>query len=389
MAINPRLDWQVLLDENEWDTGEEMAQREVQSSSATVGTRSSYRLWIAGLLLGLLAAGVGLRLWMQAQIGLAAVETGLSHSLVAEHRAADESDGFLATALLDPEAELSWRIWLLGEQRQPWERTLEVEIVDFVLVGDRAMAQVRLTDPESGAVYRENRFYRETPHGWLRSQPAFELWGETRSLESDYFVFTYRQLDDPAVVEAASLLDRAYVHLHAGLGQTLPVAARPEEKVTIRVVMSGGSNTPWYTTGEPLTVNSPQLMRLPEGVTDGQALAEAVTLALHREVEVRSERQSYQPALEFLGGATFPMGTQARRWIGSPTADSHSAVRAAAIVPSEEAVPVTRLTTAYPHAPLEYWEEKFFVEEVLGQEYTRTPRQFWEDKFFEQEVGEQ
>ncbi len=314
MAQNLRVDWQVLLDETEWEADEEVALPEAQGASAMPGLRGGYGAWIAGVLLCLLAAVVGLRLWVQAQTGLTAVETGLTHSLAAEQRAAAESNGFLAMALLDPEADLSWRIWLLGQQRQPDERVLEVKIVDFVLAGDRAMAQVRLTDPERGAVYRENRFYRETPQGWLRSQPAPELWGEPRSLESDHFVFTYHHLDGSAVAEAAPLLDQAFAHLHTELGQALPAGVSPEEKVVVRMVMRGGSNTPWYTAGEPLTVNSPRLMRLPEGVTDGQALADAVTAALHREAVNRSAGRSDEPGLDFLGGVTSPMETRTRSW---------------------------------------------------------------------------
>lgn len=361
MAHNPRVNWQVLLDENEWNTDEAVTLPEAQSAPATPGLRSGYGVWIAGTFLALLAAVAGLRLWTQAQAGLAAVETGLGHSLAAEQRAAAESNEVLADALLDPEADLSWRIWLLGQQRQPGEQALVAEIVDFALAGDRAMAQVRLTDPESGAVYRENRFYRETPQGWLRSQPAPKLWGESRSLESEYFVFDYLRLDSPAVVEAAPLLDRAYAHLHREWGQALPVGVSPEEKVAIRVVMRGGSNTPWYTAGEPLTLNSPQLMRLPEGMSEGQALAEAVTFALRREAVTLSERQSYQPALEFLGGMISPMEAQTRSWAGNPMAE--------------------------PQAPLEYWEAKFFQEEVEGRPFPQTPLEYWQDKFFEQEVG--
>lgn len=302
MARTVHVDWQVLLDENEWDSDAEMALPESQPVPAPPHVQVGRVFWASTLILCLLASVVGLRLWIQAQAGLAAVEKGLNHTLTTERRAAVEGDDLLGAALLDPEAELSWRNWMLGQQRQAWERMLDAQIVDFVLDGDRAMAQVRLTDAESGAVYRESRFYRETAGGWLRSQPAEELWGEVRTWESEYFVFTYRRLDGPAVIEAAPLLDRAYIHMHTALGQVIPVAASPEEKVAVRVVMRGGSNNPWYTRGEPLAVNSPRLMRLPAGVTDGEALAESVAFALRREAGNRFVGRSYQPAPEFLSG---------------------------------------------------------------------------------------
>jgi hypothetical protein len=194
---------------------------------------------------------------------------------------------------------------MLAEKDVVGERAAaDIEITDFALQGDRAMAQVRVTDRSSGAVYRESRFYRETNQGWLRSQPAAELWGEPRTLESEYFIFTYVRLDGPAVFEAAPLLDRAFVHMYTTLGQALPVGIRPEEKVAVHLVMQGGSNTPWYRKGNPLAVNSPRLIRLPERVTDGQAVAEFVAVALRRAAVNRTIalQQVYQPAPEFLSG---------------------------------------------------------------------------------------
>ncbi|MEZ4616809.1 MAG: hypothetical protein R2867_15075 [Caldilineaceae bacterium] len=44
-------------------------------------------------------------------------------------------------------------------------------------------------------------------------------------------------------------------------------------------------------------------------------------------------------------------------------------------------------TIQSPKAPLEFWEEKFFQEEVEGRPFTKTPLDYWQDKFLEQEVG--
>lgn len=298
-----QVDWQILLDENQWNSDEEVALPDASAPAAAPSAHSRRAAWIATLLLVLLAGATGLRLWMQAQAGLAAVERGLSHTLTAEHRAATEDDDLLAAALLDPEAEASWRTWMVTRQR-PTDRTLDAEIVDFELAGDRALAQVRLTDPAGGVVYRESRFYRETAGGWLRSRPVEELWGDEGTLESEYFLFTFRRLDALAVAEAAPLLDKAYVHMHTVLGQFIPVDADPEEKVAVHVVMRNGSHGLWYTVGEPLAVNSPRLMRLPEEISDGQALAESVAFALRRAAVNRATPQSrsYQPTPEFLAG---------------------------------------------------------------------------------------
>lgn len=305
MAPTQTIHWQILLDDDAWDS-DEVATLPV--TPTTLPGRDRHRgwtFWGSGLLLCLLIATVGLRLWMQAQAGLAAVEAGLRHTLSVERRAAVEGDNLLAAALLDSEAEFGWRVRLLEVQQRRTERMLDAEIIDFALAGDRALAQVRLTDPESGATYRESRFYRETPQGWLRSQPSEALWGEVRTLESVYFIFTYRRLDGPAVLEAAPLLDDAIVHLHTVLGQAIPVAPGPEEKVAVHVVLRGGSYTPWYSTGKPLGVNSPRLMRLPAEVADGQALAETVAAALRRAAVNRTIaplKRLYQPTPEFLAG---------------------------------------------------------------------------------------
>ncbi len=305
MAQAQKVNWQILLDEHEWDSDEEMNLPDPPMTPESWGIRRGGVHGASGLLFCLLGAVVGLRLWLQAQAGLTAVEKGLGHMLVTERRAAVEGDELLAAALLDPEAESDWQVRMLKAQQQARKRTVDVKLVDFNLADDRAMAEVRMTDPASGAVYRENRFYRETGQGWLRSQPTAELWGDLRTLESEYFVFTYGRLDGPAVVEAAPLLDRAYAHMHTTLGQVLPVAIRPDEKVAVHLVMQEGSYNPWYTRGKPLAVNSPRLILLPEKVSDGQALAEFVAVALRRAAVNRAlmpQKRIYRPTPDFLNG---------------------------------------------------------------------------------------
>jgi len=73
-------------------------------------------------------------------------------------------------------------------------------------------------------------------------------------------------------------------------------------------------------------------------------------------------------------------------WAGDAPVEGEIGVETAAIVYSGPATPDRHRIDA-PQAPLEYWEEKFYVEEVLGREYAKTPLQYWEDKFFRQEVG--
>lgn len=73
-------------------------------------------------------------------------------------------------------------------------------------------------------------------------------------------------------------------------------------------------------------------------------------------------------------------------WTGGAPPEGNTAVETAAVVYSEPATMLIRQGIGSPRAPLEYWEEKFYQEEVEGRTYTKTPRQYWEDRFFQQEV---
>jgi hypothetical protein len=307
MSHTIRVGWQVLLDENEWDSDADVVIPAPEPSPyPATGKRSLRGSYTAGVLL-LLTLAVGVRLWQQAQSGLAAVERGLSHTLSLESAASFAGDELLANALLDPQMDVAWRNQQLMEMAQADVRpSVELAITEIELYGDRAMAQVRVTDSDSGAIYRESRFYRETADGWLRSQPVPALWGEPRTLESEHFVFHFRRLDGAAVAEAAPVLDEAYMHMHAALGLPLPVAFPSQAKVEVRVVAGGESyGDPWYRTGNPLWINSPLLLHLPDQLTDSQALAELVAFPIRRALVNRAMSplgKESQPSPEFVSG---------------------------------------------------------------------------------------
>jgi len=307
MAHTLRVGWHVLLDENEWDSDAEVVIPPAQESPHPVtGKRSLSGWYTAGVLL-LLALAVGLRLWEQGRAGLAAVERGVSHTLALETEATLTGDELLASALLDPRTHVAWRNQQLAKIAEANARSsAEIEITEIGLYGDRAIAQVQVRDPESGITYRESRFYRETANGWLISQPVPELWGEPRALESEYFVFHFRRLDGAAVAEAAPVLDEAYMHLHVALGLPLPVASPSQAKIEVRVVAGGESyGAPWYRTGEPLWINSPLLLRLPDQLTDSQALAELVAFPIRRALVNRAMSplgKENQLSSEFVSG---------------------------------------------------------------------------------------
>lgn len=296
-----------MLDENEWDSGAEVTVPALEESAHPAAGKHSLRGWYSTGILILLALVVGIRLWQQAHSGLAAVERGLSHTLALETEASSMGDEVLAGALLDPQMDDDWRESILAEMGVVGERAAaEIEITDYSLSGDRAMVEVRVTDAESGTVYREHRFYQESADGWLRSQPVPELWGDARTLESENFVFHYRQRDGAAVAEAAALLDKAYLHMHSALGLSLLAAPAAEAKVQVYVAVGGEAiGDIWYEVNGPLWVNSPRLLRLSDRLTDGTALAETIAFPLRRALvnsTLSKAAQRYQPTADFSSG---------------------------------------------------------------------------------------
>ncbi len=73
-------------------------------------------------------------------------------------------------------------------------------------------------------------------------------------------------------------------------------------------------------------------------------------------------------------------------WTGSAAPESHATPESVAASASERAEPSIPQGIGYPKAPLEYWQEKFFQEEVEGRAYSKTPLDYWEEKFFQEEV---
>jgi hypothetical protein len=73
-------------------------------------------------------------------------------------------------------------------------------------------------------------------------------------------------------------------------------------------------------------------------------------------------------------------------WTDEPAQENRIIPATNSAIYTQSVVSAAIPRAAYPKAPLDYWEEKFFVEEVEGRTFTQTPRQYWEDRFFQQEV---
>ncbi len=74
-------------------------------------------------------------------------------------------------------------------------------------------------------------------------------------------------------------------------------------------------------------------------------------------------------------------------WTNITRPYSHGTEASVAVITAEKTEVPAFSTIQSPKAPLEYWEEKFFQEEVEGRPFTKTPLDYWQDKFLEQEVG--
>lgn len=304
----PTVGWQILLDEDEWEKDAPAYFSIAERAPSSQANTNSWASWtVAGIVL-CLALAVSVHLQQRFRTGLAATQKSLSHTLALESQASEMGDELLATALLDPQADTAWQKQMLAEMERTDGRGADkIELIDFVLQGDRAIAQVRVTDAETDFAFRESRFYRETAGGWLRSQPEPTLWGSPDTLESGHFVFHFRQRDGAAVAEAAPVLDAVYLHIHTALGLLLSATPDATTKVQVYVAVDGAESMGdlWAATARPVQVPSPQLIRLPEQVSEGDALAGLVSYSLHRRLINRSlslQGKEYQLTSEFLSG---------------------------------------------------------------------------------------
>lgn len=207
------LEWYVCEDDREWQDIQHDSvapSAEIESQRWTPGKLRSWGLY-AGCTIAILTM-VGGWLWQRAQAGIAEVANEVKVEIVAELWSDSEPHSLAETA----ETNL-----LHGAElpNNPSEVITQVEI--RTLGNEWAVVEVVIQPATGRQSYRQTRLYQDTGHGWARSGVVATRWGRTKQLESDYFVFYYRELDEGAVIEAAPKLDALYSELTGGLYQGL------------------------------------------------------------------------------------------------------------------------------------------------------------------------
>lgn len=288
----PTVSWQVLLDDAQWE-------QEAKAPGASPEREESRRSWVpprrwlfvGGCVLVLVLLGGGLLLWQRAQQGLAAMQQEIEKAARLESSAQSQQNPRLAMALLDPTADPEWREWivegLMADSSAPSVPVVEsLEWVDGVV-----LVRLSITDPDLPVPSRSVRFYRESRAGWLRTAPVASFWGASESWEGKHFSFAFYQRDRAAVLAAAPQVESVYLQLRQELGlPILPgrrrVLIRPDDRPVEFDYPSGELHHP-----------SPQMLNLPVGASDENALLRSLILYLVNELVRESfDRYAYGQA---------------------------------------------------------------------------------------------
>ncbi|MFQ5857748.1 MAG: hypothetical protein ACE5LU_19250 [Anaerolineae bacterium] len=288
------LDWQVGESED-WDDFEplEVLSRVETTTSDQTATDRRWHLGrvLRGLTLVVVLAViiVGYSSWREYQADIFRIKTDIQGTIDVEAWAWESSDETLIDSLIDGQANEGWTRQFRRDQdrRRHWAgddaRAPVVQIEKVELQGDLALIEVLVTEPGvpwTSTPYRETRFYRQVEGRWLRTAPQSDFWGVERTLETDHFRFEFHQRDAEAVKAVAADADTLYSKLRQDVGLGPPPA---DEKLTIEIIPRTNV-VDWRFAGDKLTVSSPALLPVPEGLPDAARLTQSITYPLTRRV---------------------------------------------------------------------------------------------------------
>lgn len=232
------------------------------------------------LLIGVAAILLGSMPFTPDQVEQRHAEEGVTAALAAEYTAWQQKDRDGFAALLDLPTADRWQ-W---EWRDYWS----LAPADFADLGltvqriDRQGELVRVatlvTRPSTkwwrSSPYREIRFYREAPAGWLRTLPPDSYWGAQQSRETAHLRFEYRTQDAEVIEPQVDRLEALYQELY----QFLALDPDTREKWTFILVpdRTDGRTSDYYRS----EYTSPALSEVPAMLSDQEYVAQMMVSSM-------------------------------------------------------------------------------------------------------------
>ncbi|NJN82067.1 MAG: hypothetical protein HC802_07135 [Caldilineaceae bacterium] len=296
-------DWQIVNDGDDEGWKRLVAHHIGDPARRVRGWRDRYlnltTLFLVGTLLAAMAFFV--RLYWLAEQEVAEVETELRHTLDLEQWAQEQETQAFSTRLIDDQAAADWRWRMTSESQKgalpfgPQPEAEEIEVEEVQLRDRLALVKVRITvnyGQLGTRSFRAVRFYRETPDGWVRTEPNAAFMGAPRVMESERFIVHFRSRELNAVLAVLPRLDQVYGTIRTNYG--LPDQG---EKVAVELALA---DTPFAPTsrvisGQWVVVASPSLLPAPVDYSEEEILYQSVVTSLVDRVRRESRPFHLQP----------------------------------------------------------------------------------------------
>lgn len=166
--------------------------------------------------------------------------------------------------------------WRLGwNSDAALDAPYRTQLLSVEPVGNLLEVQVRVEQRTAqwwlSSPHRETRFYRQMPHGWVRSLPDASHWGVMRAVETPHLRFEFYDHDMPTVIAIADRIEMGYVRVHQWLGVSPPVF---EDKLVFAVVPELVRG--WGGYGNRHHLTSPALAKVPLELSDSDYLVQQI-----------------------------------------------------------------------------------------------------------------